>query len=153
GNGNITSLSDGVNASLSATYGYDTLDRLTSMSGLGSFGYDTVGNLITKPNPSAQAVTQTYGGTGLPGPPALAPSAGTTYNYDRNGNVSSTSAGLTLTWNAENMAMRQVQSGVDLKKSFLGEAVWKKVETTPTTTTTYYLPSLRIENGQPRKFF
>src|SRR5262249_21396395 len=69
-NGNITGLTDGVDGAMTATYGYDTLDRLTSMVSTGSginytYGYDVTGNLTSK-----QGVTQTYGGAGR-GPHAL----------------------------------------------------------------------------------
>ena len=88
--GNVTSLSDGIVPSFSATYDYDSLDRLTSMTSgsVLSYQYDSVGNLINK-----EGTVQTYGGTGR-GPHALAAAGGTTYTYDFNGNVASTSAGL-----------------------------------------------------------
>ncbi len=147
GNGNVTSLSDGVVPSFSATYGYDPLDRLTSMTSGSAFSYqyDSLGNLTNK-----EGTVQTYGGTGR-GPHALAASGGTTYTYDFNGNVTSTSAGLALTWNAENMATQATLGGaVQNLKYFLGEELWKKVEG---GTTTLYLPSLLLENGVPRKLF
>src|SRR5262249_27321427 len=62
------------------------------------------------------------------------------------------SDGLTMQWNAENMPVK-VSGGaatVATSKSFLGESLWKKVQG---STTTYYLPGLRIENGAVRKFF
>jgi RHS repeat-associated protein len=147
GNGNVTSLSDGIVPSFSATYAYDTLDRLTSMTSgsVFSYQYDSVGNLINK-----EGTVQTYGGTGR-GPHALAGAGGTTRTYDFNGNLASTSGGLALTWNAENMATQASLGGVTQnRKSFLGEELWKKVEG---GTTTLYLPSLLLENGVPRKLF
>jgi RHS repeat-associated protein len=145
---NLTEIDDGVVGSFSAAYGYDSLDQLTSMtSGGASYGYqyDSLGNLTQK-----EGAVQSYGG-GSRGPHALAAAAGVTYSYDANGNVSSTSAGLTLAWNAEDMAVQASVGGVVLnQKSFLGQELWKKVEG---GVTTLYLPSLRIENGQLRKFF
>jgi RHS repeat-associated protein len=146
-NGNVTSLSDGLVPSFSATYGYDSLDRLTSMTSgsVVSYQYDSVGNLINK-----EGTVQTYGGTGR-GPHALATAGATAYTYDFNGNVAVTSAGLALTWNAENMATQASLGGVvKNRKSFVGEELWKKLEG---GTTTLYLPSLLLENGVPRKFF
>ncbi len=146
-NGNVTGVSDGVVPSFSATYAYDSLDRLTSMTSgsVFSYQYDSLGNLINK-----EGATQTYGGAGR-GPHALAAAGGTTYTYDFNGNVAATSAGLALTWSAENMAIQASLGGATQnRKSFLGQELWKKVEG---GTTTLYLPSLLLENGTPRKFF
>ncbi|HEX4961257.1 MAG TPA: RHS repeat-associated core domain-containing protein, partial [Thermoanaerobaculia bacterium] len=145
--GNVTSLADGVVAAFSATYAYDSLDRLTSMTSGSTFSYqyDSTGNLINK-----ESAAQTYGGAGR-GPHALATAGGATYAYDANGNLASTSTGLALTWNADNMATQASLGGVvQNRKSFLGEELWKKVEG---GTTTLYLPSLLLENGVPRKFF
>src|SRR5438132_10484596 len=116
------------------------------------YRYDNLGNLTNKEN-----VTQIYGGVGR-GPHALATSNnGTmTYNYDANGNLietrdSSNRIVTAITWNAENMPINVVQGGVtQYQKFFLGESLWKKVEP---GVTTYYLPSMRVENGQFRKFF
>jgi RHS repeat-associated protein len=109
------------------------------------YAYDATANLINKEN-----VTQTYGGAGR-GPHALATANGVTYNYDANGNLSSTSNGTVITWNAENMPVQVTQGGITQnQKLFLGELLWKKIEP---GLTTYYLPSLRIENGGYRKFF
>jgi RHS repeat-associated protein len=151
-NGNVTGVTDNVTSTLSATYGYDDkLDQLTSMTPAGQlslpYRYDNLGNLTNKEN-----VTQTYGGAGR-GPHALASSNnGTiTYNYDANGNLTSTSNGTFITWNAENMPTQVVQGGITIyQKFFLGESLWKKVEP---NVTTYYLPSMRVENGLFRKFF
>src|SRR5262245_17965634 len=110
-----------------------------------TYTYDVVGNLTSK-----EGITQTYGGT-VRGPHALATSGGVTYNYDANGNLSWTSDGTNITWNAENMPDTVMQSGIRMyDKFFQGESLWKKVEPAGTT---YYLPSMRVENGQFRKFF
>lgn len=146
-NGNVTAVSDGVVPSFSATYGYDSLDQLTSMTSGSTvtYAYDATGNMTSK-----EGAALTYGGAGR-GPHALASAGGAAYTYDFNGNTVSTSAGLELTWNAENMATVATVGGVvKNRKSFLGESLWKKVEN---GTTTLYLPSMLLENGTPRKFF
>ncbi len=153
-NGNVTGVTDNLSSTLSATYRYDKLDQLTSMTPAGQsllpYRYDNLGNLTNKEN-----ATQTYGGAGR-GPHALANAQGLTYNYDANGNLtetrnSSNSVITGITWNAENMPIQVVQGGVtQYQKFFLGESLWKKVEA---GVTTYYLPSMRVENGQFRKFF
>src|SRR5262249_46437527 len=148
-NGNVTAVSDNLTTSLSATYSYDSLGQLISMVSGGttySYGYDNIGNLTTK-----EGLPQTYAGTGR-GPHALATAATLTYSYDANGNVSSRSDGLAIVWNAENMPV-QVSGGAatsTTQKYFLGESLWKKVQG---STATYYLPSLRVENGQYRKYY
>jgi RHS repeat-associated protein len=155
-NGNVIGVTDAVTPSLNATYGYDSLDQLISMTPVGPalpYSYDKLGNLTNKEN-----VAQTYGGSqacaSCPpnrGPHALATASGVTYNYDFNGNLISTSNGTNITWNSENMPTKVVQGGATMyQKSFLGESLWKKVEP---GLTTYYLPSMRIEGTQVRKFF
>jgi len=154
-NANVIGVTDGLNSNLSATYTYDKLDQLNSIisafvpptTTTKSYVYDKLGNLTNK-----EGVGQTYytGGVGR-GPHALATSGGVSYNYDANGNLIATSNGTLITWNAEDMPIRVVQNGVTMyQKFFLGESLWKKVEP---GITTYYLPSMRIENGQVRKFF
>lgn len=132
---------------LSAAYGYDSLDQLTSMSSNGvvdAYDYDFIGNLKLK-----EGVAQTYGGAGR-GPHALASAGGLTYAYDANGNLLSRSDGLSVVWDADNMPA-QVSGGaaaVATRKFYLRESLWKKVQGADTT---YYLPGLRIENGLQRK--
>ena len=176
-NGNVTGVTDNVNTnpSLSATYTYDSLDQLTSINanwqtlpGNASslpYGYDSVGNLTNKEN-----AIQSYGGSqscspslaticaGSRGPHALASSQQVTYNYDKNGNLIETKdvTGQQLTvfeWNAENMPVKTTQGSFVTQRFYLGETLWKKIESTSPQTTTYYLPSLLIENGGYRKFF
>jgi RHS repeat-associated protein len=149
--GNITGIADSVTPALNATYRYDSLDQLISMTPAGqpdvTYTYDRIGNLTGK-----EGVTQTYytGGLGQ-GPHALATAGSVSYNYDNNGNLFSTSNGTNITWNPENMPTKVVQSGTTMyQKFFVGENLWKKTEPSGTT---YYLPSIRIENGQVRKFF
>ncbi|HSS20410.1 MAG TPA: LamG-like jellyroll fold domain-containing protein [Pyrinomonadaceae bacterium] len=165
-NGNVTGVTDSLHSSLNATYGYDTLDQLVSMtSGPAiNYGYDAIGNLIKK---ESATVNQTYGGTQscagcgpVRGPHALASatrgSVTTTYNYDPNGNLLASSDGTintAITWNSENMPTQSTRAGLTIQRFYLGEALWKKIETGAQNVTTYYLPSLRKENGGYRKFF
>lgn len=155
-NGNITGVADNVTSSLSATYGYNSLDQLTSMRKADftnlPYGYDALGNLTNK-----EGNNQTYGGAQscvgcapARGPHALASSQGITYNYDANGNLISASDGTTITWNAENMPVQSTRFGITIQRFYLGETLWKKVESGQTT---YYLPSLRKESEGYRKFF
>jgi RHS repeat-associated protein len=151
--GNVTTLASTAAPVFSDAYGYDSLDQLTSMtSGAASalFQYDALGNLTFKGELGGGGRPQSYGGPGR-GPHALASSAGVVFDYDANGNLRSTSGGLALTWNAENMAVRATQGSVERnRKSFVGTTLWKKVEN---GVTTHYLPGVLVENGQHRKFF
>jgi RHS repeat-associated protein len=147
-NGNVTGVSDGVRADQSATYDYDSLDQLTNFlnfagSVIERYDYDPIGNLTQK-----GALLQSYGAGGRPH--ALAASGGTSYGYDPNGNVTTIGSSTTITWNSENMPAKVTTGSAVTDKSFVGEALWKKVEPGMTT---YYLPSMRVENGVARKYY
>ena len=145
-NGNVTSVSD-INGDATATYQYDSVDWLTG--GTFSFTYDNIGNLTKKDNNS-----QSYFPSGASSvhPHALSSAAGLTYTYDANGNLSSRSDGLQVTWNPDNMPIKVTGGAATTttNKYFFGELLVKKVQG---STTTYYLPSLRVENGLARKYF
>jgi RHS repeat-associated protein len=140
--GNVTAVSDYRDGSLSASYGYDSLDRLTSMNSAYAYKYDSIGNLTEK-----ETQVQQYG-VGA-GPHALTSAGGTSYGYDANGNAISVGS-VGLTWNAENMPIKQVNGGTVVTKAFVGESMWKRVEPGKTT---YFLPGVRVENGKYRKYY
>ena len=149
GNGNVTATSDGVRPELSATYTYDELDQLTAMlDGSGAaierYKYDNIGNLTEK-----GALIQTYGGAGVP-PHGIAAAGGFSYTYDANGNVTAIGTATSITWTPANMAARVTAGNVISDKSYMDGSLWKKVEQ---GVTTYYAPSLRIENGVARKYY
>jgi RHS repeat-associated protein len=154
-NGNVTSVAD-VNGDATSTYCYDSLDRLTSggpncLSGqtLWNFGYDDFGNLTSK-----DGISQTYiwGTHRLGCVGGSCPASGLTQNYDANGNMISRSDGLAITWTAENMPafVSGGAAATSTEKYFLGEALWKKVQG---GVVTYFLPSMRVEDGLARKYF
>jgi RHS repeat-associated protein len=137
---------------MSRAFDYDEMDRLITMkaptgmtiTGLPqSYTSDAIGNLTQK-----EGISQTYGANSKPH--ALASAGGVTYSYDPNGNLTSTSAGLAINWNGENMPTVTTKSGQKIRKQFVGEGVWKKVDG---ATTTLYLPQVRIENGSLRKYY
>jgi len=114
--GRLTTRTDGV-TTVSAIYGYDELNRLTSESISGgsvggavvtSWGFDSIGNLQTWDETGATATSKTYtynaSGLGSVQPHAVASVAGTvngslnpSYQYDGNGNLTS-GAGRSVTW-------------------------------------------------------
>jgi RHS repeat-associated protein len=152
-NGSVTSVSDNLTPSLSASYAYDSLDRLIAMTSNGTqyaYGYDNIGNLTTK-----EGAAQAYfpSGPSSVHPHAVSAAFGMSFNYDANGNLVSTTGASTnpaVTWNSENMPTNVVYGSATTQKFFLGESLWKKVVG---ATTTYYLPSLRVENGVAHKYY
>ncbi len=76
------------------TFAYDSLDRLTGVSGAYSntYAYDSIGNIT-----SMNGVAYTYGTK----PHAVTGVGGTSYAYDSNGNMT-TRGDQTITWNVEN---------------------------------------------------
>src|SRR5262249_42406026 len=88
-----------------------------------------------------------------PRPHALASVGSVAYQYDANGNTVGTTGAaqnLDITWNAQNMPVRTAFGSTTTTKSFVEETLWKKVQG---STTTYYLPDVRVENGLTRKYF
>jgi RHS repeat-associated protein len=163
-NGNVTGVNDycneasttgcttsAANAIYSWSYQYDSRNQLVKGTRNGvvyAYGYDALGNLTNK-----EGVTQTYPGVGQPRPHALSAVGAVKYAYDANGDVTGTSGGTTnfsIAWNADDMPERTVYGSVTANKSFLGESLWKKAQG---TNTTYYLPSMRVENKKYRKYF
>lgn len=96
--GNLTQRADGIR-SLTENFGYDTLDRLTSVTGSTTLtvGYDANGNITSKSDVGAY----TYGVTGKPN--RLASAGGSTLSYDANGNVTSRGSGKSLTFTSFNL--------------------------------------------------
>jgi RHS repeat-associated protein len=154
--GNVTGISDNVRPQLGAVYGYDSRDQLATMasppgpSPTNYFAYDAAGNLTCLEGAVADCRNQSYGVAGHAHAVA-SDRAGTSYSYDANGNTSTTSAGLRVNWNADNMpTLVQHGNQVVAARWFTGEAVWKKLEG---GVATYYLPHLRIEGPKARKFY
>ncbi|HEX8172022.1 MAG TPA: RHS repeat-associated core domain-containing protein [Thermoanaerobaculia bacterium] len=147
GDGNVTAMTDGVKASESFKLQYDELGQLTAMLNpadgvIESYDYDNIGNLTQK-----GSLSQTYKAGGRPH--ALARSGTTDYQYDANGNVIG-AANLTIEWNADNLPRKVITPAGTTQRWHVGELLWKKVEG---GVTTYYMPSLRIENGVARKYY
>ncbi len=102
--GLLSSRSDGVQGS-SESFGYDTLNRLTSTTKSGatvSVTYDAIGNITNKSDVGGY----TYGGSR---PHAVTQAGANTYTYDGNGNML-TGAGRTLTWSSYDMPVQIVEA-------------------------------------------
>jgi RHS repeat-associated protein len=147
-NGNVTGTANGVRADQSITLEYDPLGQLTKVlnssgSILERYAYDAVGNLTEK-----GSLRQVYNAGGRPH--ALEKSGETLYGYDPNGNVT-TIGSLSIEWDSQNLPIRVRNGGsIITEKSFVDGTLWKKVEQ---GVTTYYLPSMRVENGVARKYY
>lgn len=133
----------------STRYDHDSLGRVarTTSGGVAmQFAYDASGNLVRKAVPGDTTThVQSFGGSGR-GPHAIAEADGARYEYDGNGNLARTigrkAGDVTLTYNAENVAVASTTAGGGHRKHVVGTTTWKKVEG---DTTTYYLPNVRIE--------
>jgi RHS repeat-associated protein len=165
-NGNVTGINDycneastgacsasAANTTYTASYQYDSRDQLkgTTRGGVAyPYVYDALGNLTNKEN-----IVQTYfpSGAGKPQPHAVSSVGAVAYHYDPNGNLLNTTGGTanpTITWNADNMPVTLVYSTGTTNKDFVGESLWRKRQM---GVTTYYLPSVHVENGLYRKFY
>jgi RHS repeat-associated protein len=96
--GNLSNRQD-LRQSLTETFSYDALDRLTLASGPAaqstSIGYDAIGNLTSKTGVG----TYTYHATRKH---AVVTAGGASYGYDGNGNLTSRS-GATVSWSSYNL--------------------------------------------------
>ena len=102
--GNVAAIADSRGGTFSQGFGYDAVDRLTSVTGLGAgtFTYDAKGNRLTK-----NGVEQTY----WAGTDRLQSDGVTSYGYDAAGNT--TSAGsTTFTYTPFNMQETATVNGV-----------------------------------------
>jgi RHS repeat-associated protein len=102
-NGNITGITNNLDATKNKSFGYDALDRLTS--GTGSWGslswtYDGVGNRLTE---NSNSYTYTAGTN------KLSSANGLSYGFDNNGNTTSENARI-YTYN-QNQRLIQVVDG------------------------------------------
>jgi RHS repeat-associated protein len=156
---NVVSVCDRLTPLLGAFYQYDSLNQITSMTtGMpdcstttggttSTYAYDALGNLITK-----EGAAQSFGGAGH-GPHQLQSAGGLTYSYDADGNAVSRSDALRMVWSAENMPIQVTggAAGTGTQKFFsAGNELKKKLQG---ANLTYYLPSMRLENGAPRKLY
>lgn len=118
--GNITQIVDKSNTKSAATttYTYDPLYRLTSASTTlasstpykETYAYNAIGNITSK----SDIGSYTYAGntgSNFANPHAATAVNGITYSYDQNGNLSSTSASQTNTWDYRNRLTNATKSG------------------------------------------
>ena len=125
----ITTLTNGVNATLSQTYGYDELMRLTTVtsgSGNETFTYDANGNRLTHATSLGQATLAYTAGTNRLSTWTRAGSTTRSYGYDANGNTKSL-LGKTYTYDTFNRLNKVSGAGTTTTYDVnaLGERVYK----------------------------
>ena len=138
--GNLSTRQD-LLQSLTETFSYDALDRLTLASGPAAqstaIGYDAIGNLTSKTGVGSY----TYHATKKH---AVVNAGGTTYGYDANGNLTSR-GGATVTWRSHNRPNKIGDpNGYSATFSYAPDrSRWKQVSTyAGGTDTTFYVGGL-----------
>ena len=140
--GNIASRSD-VQQSLSESFTYDGLDRLTAAQ-VGTnaptgMSYDLLGNLLSKSDLGSYAYGEN--GAGLHALTTLTTTTNqtVTYTYDANGNMTG-GGGRTLGWTTYNQLSQVSKAGITYTfQSGTDRQRYKKVRTSGTTQTTHYV--------------
>jgi RHS repeat-associated protein len=158
--GNILTLADTVNT-ITHTYTYDALDRLTTANGTGStpyshtYAYDVIGNITSRSD--VGSYTYLYGNK----PHAVRQAGNLTFQYDANGNMTqrydgSTAVTLDLTWNYDNkpsVISRRVGGGASqpyLTFTYDGSSQRVKKENHFTGAATLYFGEVyEVRNGEP----
>jgi RHS repeat-associated protein len=132
----VTSVTDVTTPSLSQSYGYDLLDRLTSATGTGlnqSWTYDASGNRLSQggSHPSSYTVSATSN--------RIASITGTlsrTYGHDAAGNATGDGAA-TLTYNDAGRLVSATRGGITA--TYAHNALGQRVKKTVTGVTTYFV--------------
>ena len=132
--GNLSSRQD-LRQSLTESFGYDNLHRVTSVTGPDpvTIAYNDLGNITSK-----GGVSYTYHGTKKH---AVTAAGGTSYTYDANGNMI-TRAGSSITWSSYNYPTTINGSGLSSVFSYgPNRQRYKQVATFsgPSTLTTWYV--------------
>lgn len=89
GVGNLTGISDSIDNAYDRTFGYDNLDRLTSLrtpQGSGSVSYDGAGNITSQVIPGLRLSYQ-YGSNNLLNTMTATPGNTASHSYDAMGNI------------------------------------------------------------------
>lgn len=100
--GNLTAINDSTDAQYNRTFGFDSMDRLTSVTtpqGTGYIYYDGVGNITAQNLPGTRLTYHYDGNNRLSGLSASPATLSTAYAYDALGNITS-GGGRTFTYDA-----------------------------------------------------
>jgi len=116
--GNVTSLTD-TRAGMNQTFGYDALDRLTSVSGWNpaTYSYDGRGNRLSKTGPNATNYSYNSATNRLT---SASGAQQESFNYDQVGNIKTDGAG-SYTYTPENMLETATVAGVTTTYQYDGD--------------------------------
>ncbi len=141
--GNVTSLTDAVNAN--QTFVYDDLNRLTTATGgygTLTYSYNEIGNMLS----NSQLGTYGYNTSGSTSvrPHAVTTAGTNTYDYDANGNMI-LGAGRIITYDFENRPDSVIKDGTTT--TFVYDGDGGRVKKSDGTTTTTYIGKLYVCEG------
>lgn len=143
--GNLISIADSTTPAFNRAFGYDVLDRLTTVNasgswGAGSIGYDGAGN-ITSQTYGTSGLTYTYSGNNL-----LTSVAGTlrnaTYTYDMYGDIVSDGAGKTFTYDEKPMLVSVSDTNSGSTTMYAYDGLNKRVKVNKNGVATYEFTDL-----------
>jgi RHS repeat-associated protein len=145
--GLVTSETQGSPTPRTVTYGYDDLNRLTTVGGAQSqtFAYDAVGNMTS----NSAVGSYTYGDAAHEHAVTAAGSA--TYTYDANGNMRS-GDGRTLAWDAQNRLASATRNGSTTSFAY-GAGEERVRKTQGAHTTLYFGTLLEVADGSPVQYY
>jgi len=137
-NGNRVSQADGTGTT---TFTYDALNRLTAAAYPGTYGswswaYDSVGNRTSQTAPSG-TTPYSYDANNR-----LTTAGAVNYSYDANGNLISTTAGQSFSWDVFNRLTGASGSGGSVSYTYNGDGL-KLRRTGPDGATVYYYDGIR----------
>ncbi|HEY3358706.1 MAG TPA: toxin TcdB middle/N-terminal domain-containing protein [Polyangia bacterium] len=143
----LVSMASTTNPLATATFGYDELNRLTSVSGgqSHSFAYDWLGNITSNSAVGAYA----YGDAAHRH--AVTAAGTNAYAYDANGNMVS-GAGRTIAWDAHNRPVGVTKNGQTTTYAY--DALGARVMKSGPAGTSYYFGSLlEVSGGSLVKYY
>jgi len=132
----ITQIADAANSSLTQSYGYDLLDRLTSATGTGlnqGWTYDANGNRLTQTGSAASAYTVSSASNRLSG---VSGALSRTYGYDNAGNTTSDGTA-TFMYNDAGRMVSATKASVTTAYSINGRG--QRVKKTTSGSSTYFM--------------
>lgn len=158
--GNVTDILDQSQnqAAKQAHYQYDDLYRLTkaeitnsanSENYVRTFNYDSLGNITNKSDIGAYLYEGDQGNN-YANPHAVTQVGETTYQYDKNGNLTSNSDGLSLDWDYQNHLIHSSNNGTEA--SYVYDSNGQRlIKSTGSGTTVYPTQSFELDNDRSNK--
>jgi RHS repeat-associated protein len=132
----ITGITDAANSSLTQSYGYDLLDRLTSATGTSlnqGWTYDANGNRLTQIGSAASTYTVSSTSNRLS---TVSGALSRTYSYDNSGNATADGAA-TFSYNDAGRTVSATKAGVTT--TYVLNALGQRVKKTTSGSSTYFV--------------